>query len=59
MYLPGQYGDSLLENMTVGYSLSVPMIVSLIVAAATAGLIGSLYSLWQVRRLSPIVAVGR
>jgi ABC-type lipoprotein release transport system permease subunit len=59
IYLPGQYGDSLWENMTVGYSLSVPMIVSLMIAAAAAGFTGSLYSLWQVRRLSPIVAAGR
>lgn len=57
IYLPGQYGDSLLENMAIGYKLSIPMAVSLIIAAVSTGLIGSLYSLWQVRRLSPVVAV--
>ena len=57
IYVPGQYGESLLENMTIGYGLSIVMVVSLVIAAASTGLIGSLYSLWQVRRLSPVMAV--
>ncbi|MFQ5913079.1 MAG: ABC transporter permease [Nitrospinota bacterium] len=57
IYLPGQYGDSLLENMTVAYILSFSMVFFLVLAAVLTGLIGSLYSLWRAYRLSPIEAL--
>ncbi len=57
VYLPGQYGDSLLDNMVVGYALSPALLAGLVFAAAVAGLLGSLYALYRARRLSPVEAL--
>lgn len=57
VYLPGQYGDSLLDNMIVSYALSPLALGGLIVAAAAAGILGSLYGLWRTARLSPVDAL--
>lgn len=57
VYLPGQYGDSLLDNMIVSYALSPLVVGGLVLAAALAGLLGSLYGLWRVGRLSPVEAL--
>lgn len=57
VYLPGQYGDSLLDNMVVSYALSPLAVGGLVLAAALAGLLGSLYGLWRVGRLSPVEAL--
>ncbi|MFQ5852387.1 MAG: ABC transporter permease [Candidatus Binatia bacterium] len=57
VYLPGQYGDSLLDNMIVTYALSPSLIAGLVLAAAMAGLLGSLYALWRAHRLSPVEAL--
>ncbi|MFQ5858497.1 MAG: ABC transporter permease [Anaerolineae bacterium] len=57
VYLPGQYSDSLLDNIIVSYTVSSALIGSLIVAAAVTGLVGSFYALWRAQRLSPIDAL--
>ncbi|MEE8365199.1 MAG: ABC transporter permease, partial [Gammaproteobacteria bacterium] len=57
VYLPGQYGDSLLENMLVSYTLSPTYVVVLVVGTALVGGLGSLYALYKVHRLSPIEAL--
>ena len=57
VYLPGQYGDSLLDNMLVSYALSPVLVAALIVAAGSAGVLGSLYALYRAHRLSPVDAL--
>ena len=57
VYLPGHYGESLLDNMLVSYSLSLNLVATLVLAAAVTGLLGSLYALWRVARLSPVEAL--
>ncbi len=57
VYLPGQYGDSLLDNMLVSYAVSPRVLVGLVLAAAAAGLFGSLYALYRAHRLSPVEAL--
>lgn len=57
VYLPAQYGESLLDNMIIGYALSPELVAALIVAAGLAGVIGSLYALHRARRLSPVEAL--
>ena len=57
VYLPGQYGDSLLDNMLVSYAMSPRVLVGLVLAAAAAGLFGSLYALYRAHRLSPVEAL--
>lgn len=57
VYLPGQYGDSLLDNMIVSYALSPLLVGGLVPAAALAGLLGSFYGLWRAGRLSPVEAL--
>lgn len=57
VYLPGQYGDSLLDNMLVSYALSPALVAALIVAAGSAGVLGSLYALYRAHRLSPVDAL--
>jgi len=57
VYLPGHYGESLLDNMLVSYSLSLNLVATLVLAAAVTGLLGSLYALWRAARLSPVEAL--
>ncbi len=57
VYLPGHYGESLLDNMLVSYNLSLGLVGALVLAAAVTGLLGSLYALWRVHRLSPVEAL--
>jgi len=57
VYLPGQYGDSLLDNMLVSYSLSPGFVIVLVVATTLVGGLGSLYALYKVHRLSPVEAL--
>ena len=57
VYLPGQYGDSLRDNMLVSYALSPTLVAALIVAAGSAGVLGSLYALYRAHRLSPVDAL--
>lgn len=57
VYLPGQYGDSLLDNMLVNYSLSPGFVVVLVIATTLAGGLGSLYALYRAHRLSPVEAL--
>jgi ABC-type lipoprotein release transport system permease subunit len=57
VYLPGQYGESLLDNMTVSYDLSLSIVLGLAAAAAVAGALGSLYALFKAERLSPVEAL--
>ncbi len=57
VYLPGHYGDSLMDNMLVSYALSPTLVVVLVVAMALAGGFGSLYALYKAHRLSPVEAL--
>lgn len=57
VYLPGQYGESLLDNMVLRYSVSTGLILALVIVAAAAGLLGSLYALYRAHRLSPVEAL--
>ena len=57
VYLPGQYGDSLLDNMLVSYSLSPGLVIVLVIATTLVGGLGSLYALYKVHRLSPVEAL--
>ncbi len=57
IYLPGHYGDSLLDNMLVSYALSPSFVVVLVIATALAGGLGSLYALYKAYRLSPVEAL--
>ena len=57
VYLPGHYGESLLDNMLVSYALSPGLVGTLVLAAAVTGLLGSLYALWRAHRLSPVEAL--
>ncbi|MCZ6486264.1 MAG: FtsX-like permease family protein [Acidobacteria bacterium] len=57
VYLPGHYGESLLDNMLVSYALSPGLVGTLVLAATLTGLLGSLYALWRVHRLSPVEAL--
>ena len=57
VYLPGQYGESLLDNMILRYSVSAGLILALVIAAAAVGFLGSLYALYRAYRLSPVEAL--
>ncbi len=57
VYLPGQYGESLFDNMAVGYGVSLELIAGLVLAAAAAGVLGSLHAIMRVRRMSPVEAL--
>ena len=62
MFLPFRtfqrhYGDSLLENMLVSYTLSPTYVAVLVVGTALVGGLGSLYALYKAHRLSPIEAL--
>jgi ABC-type antimicrobial peptide transport system permease subunit len=57
IYLPGQYGESLLDNMTVTYAFSPRLALGLVAAAVIASVLGSLYALLQAQRLSPVEAL--
>ena len=57
VYLPGHYGESLLDNMLVSYALSPGLVGTLVLAAAVTGFLGSLYALWRAHRLSPVEAL--
>ncbi len=57
VYLPGHYGDSLLDNMLVSYALSPGFMLVLVIATALAGGFGSLYALYKAHRLSPVKAL--
>lgn len=57
VYLPGQYGESVLDNMTVSYDFSSTTALGLVAAAAVAAMLGSLYALFKAERLSPVEAL--
>lgn len=57
VYLPGHYGDSLMDNMLVSYALSPALVIALAIAAALAGGLGSLHALYKAHRLSPVEAL--
>ena len=57
IYLPGHYGDSLLDNMLVSYALSPAFVAVLVIATALTGGLGSLYAVYQAHRLMPVEAL--
>ncbi len=57
VYLPGQYGESLLDNMAPDFAFSAPLALGLVAAAIIVGLLGSLYALYRTERLSPVEAL--
>ncbi|MFQ6032520.1 MAG: ABC transporter permease [Candidatus Zixiibacteriota bacterium] len=58
VYLPGQYGQSLFENLTLQYSISGTIVLLILVASLATGCVSSLYAVLRAQRLSPIEAIG-
>ena len=57
VYIPGKYGESLVENFVFRYNLSLSIIILLIIMSFIVGLLGSSYSIIKVRRMSPMEAI--
>jgi putative ABC transport system permease protein len=57
VYLPGKYGQSLVENIILRYELSISTILLLITVSIIVGLIGSSYSILKTRKMSPMEAI--
>jgi putative ABC transport system permease protein len=58
VYLPGQYGQSLFENMTIPYSFSGKIVLFMLIVSLITGCVSSLYAVIKAQRLSPIEAIG-
>ena len=58
VYLPGQYGQSLFENMTIPYSFSGKTVLFMLIVSLVTGCVSSLYAVIKAHRLSPIEAIG-
>ncbi len=57
VYMPGKYGQSLVENIILRYDLSMSTILLLITVSIIVGLIGSSYSILKTRKMSPMEAI--
>jgi ABC-type antimicrobial peptide transport system permease subunit len=57
VYMPGKYGQSLVENIILRYDLSMSTILFLITVSIIVGLIGSSYSILKTRKMSPMEAI--
>lgn len=57
VYMPGKYGQSLVENIILRYDLSISTILSLITVSIIVGLMGSSYSILKTRKMSPMEAI--
>ena len=57
VYIPGKYGQSLVENNILSYDLSISKILFLIIVSAIIGLIGSSYSIIKTQKMSPMEAM--
>lgn len=55
-FLPSQY-KSLFESLTVGSDISAQLILSVVLTALVAALLGSAYGVWQATKLSPLEAM--
>lgn len=55
-FLPSQY-KSLFGSLTVGSDISAQLIVSVVLTAVVAALLGSAYGVWQATKLSPLEAM--
>ena len=58
VYLPGQYGQSLFDNLIIPYSVSGRVVLILLVVSLVTACISSLYAVLRARRLSPLEAIG-
>jgi ABC-type antimicrobial peptide transport system permease subunit len=57
VYMPGKYGQSLVENLILRYDLSISTILLLITVSMIIGLIGSSYSIIKTQKMSPMEAL--
>jgi ABC-type lipoprotein release transport system permease subunit len=57
VYMPGKYGQSLVENIILRYDLSSSTVLLLITVSIIVGLIGSSYSILKTQRMSPMEAI--
>ncbi len=57
VYMPGKYGQSLVENIILRYELSISTILLLIAVSMIIGLVGSSYSIIKTRKMSPMEAM--
>lgn len=55
-FLPSPYRP-LFDSLSVGSEISAAMLVSVVVAALVAAVLGSAYGVWQLARLSPLEAM--
>ncbi len=58
VYLPGQYGQSLFDNLIIPYSVSGRVVLLLLVVSFVIACVSSLYAVLRTRKLSPIEAIG-
>lgn len=58
VYLPGQYGQSLFDNLIIPYSVSGRVVLLLLVVSLVTASVSSLYAVLRTTRLSPIEAIG-
>lgn len=58
VYLPGQYGQSLFDNLTIPYSVSGRVVLILLVVSIVTACVSSLYAILRAKRLSPMEAIG-
>lgn len=57
VYVPGHYGKSLVENFILDYSISNRNIILLLMMSLIVGGIGSSYSIFKARTMSPMEAI--
>lgn len=57
VYMPGKYGESLVENFVLRYDLSIQTILLLIAVSVIIGLMGSSYSIINTQKMSPMEAI--
>jgi ABC-type lipoprotein release transport system permease subunit len=57
VYLPGQYGQSLFDNLIIPYSVSGRVVLLLLVVSLVMACVSSLYAVLRTTRLSPIEAI--
>lgn len=57
VYIPGQYGESLVENFILNYSISDKNVMLLLVVSVIVGVLGSSYSIMKAQTMSPMEAI--
>lgn len=58
VYLPGQYGQSLFENLVLSYTVSGRIVASIFIVSLVTASVSSLYALLRTTKLSPMEAMG-